>query len=96
MYKPVAIFRFLAIQLFRKLKNPKFQWKYVYMLAHLYELSFSLKFVMKIPLAPIKLNLWGSARPKNAIWWSKFSKNEPKNAFFGLFFQNFVAQKICG
>ena len=44
----------------------------------------------KAPLAPVYFNLEGSERQKTAIFWSTLSKKVPKNAFFGLFFQNFA------
>ena len=41
---------------------------------------------LKVPMAPIYTKNEEGARRKNAIFWSKFSKKVPKNAFFGLFF----------
>ena len=42
----------------------------------------------KAPLAPIYTNFEGAVRRKNAIFWSKCSKNCPKRFLACFFFQN--------
>ena len=54
----------------------------------IFQYTFSLmdpKIFQKAPLAPISTNFEGAVRRKNAIFWSKFSKNCPKR-FLACFF----------
>ena len=50
------------------------------------------KIFLKAPLAPIYTNFEGGARAKKTQFFGQNFPKSPKNAFFGLFFQNFA----CG